>query len=270
VLRETEQPADDDESNRPGHRASASNSGQLAGTGSSSSSRPVTLAPTGNLTSTKKSKDKDKKSKNKNKNLAFNLDKEKPQLLEALAASSVASTNLLNALKLVDRSDMRVSEDPEVLTRFETCKTLRRQILRYIQFVESEQWLGSLIHANDELVNALMAFEVLDKSVEEDSDSEDEQAAAAYANRRRSAASSPTSPNVAASQLQGLNLDANKSRGMSIPVPPRMGPGKAPEQKDSDTESESESEEEEEDENDPFADRNAVVTPAIEPKGLKW
>lgn len=86
----------------------------------------------------------------------------------------MASTNLINALKRINREDHRVSADREVMTQVETCKQLRRQVLRYIQHVESEQWLGSLIHANEELVNALMAFEVLDKSVEDDSDSDNE------------------------------------------------------------------------------------------------
>ena len=78
----------------------------------------------------------------------------------------------MNSLKLIDRERGRVSDDSECLARFDVCKRLRRQILRYIQLIESEQWLGSLISANDGLVEALMAFEVLDKSVEDDSDSE--------------------------------------------------------------------------------------------------
>lgn len=40
--------------------------------------------------------------------------------------------------------------------------------------MESEQWLGSLLHANDELVTALMTFEQLDNSIDADSDSDDE------------------------------------------------------------------------------------------------
>lgn len=43
-----------------------------------------------------------------------------------------------------------------------------------IQLVESEQWLGALLHANDELVTALMTFEQLDRSIDADSDSDDE------------------------------------------------------------------------------------------------
>ena len=104
----------------------------------------------------------------------FSLEKEKPAMLSAIAQSSIASTNLLNSMRHLNRETSRVSEDTECLKRFETCKALRRQILRYIQLVESEQWIGSLLNANDELVKALIAFEVADKSVDDDSDSDNE------------------------------------------------------------------------------------------------
>ena len=95
-------------------------------------------------------------------------------MLSAIAQSSIASTNLLNSMRHLNRETSRVSEDADCVKRFETCKALRRQILRYIQLVESEQWIGSLLNANDELVKALIAFEVADKSVDDDSDSENE------------------------------------------------------------------------------------------------
>ena len=40
--------------------------------------------------------------------------------------------------------------------------------------MEAEQWLGALLHANDELVTSLMTFEQLDRSIDADSDSDDE------------------------------------------------------------------------------------------------
>ena len=49
-----------------------------------------------------------------------------------------------------------------------------------IHHIESEQWLGSLLHANDELVTALMTFEQLDRSIDADSDSDDDIAEQAH------------------------------------------------------------------------------------------
>lgn len=49
-----------------------------------------------------------------------------------------------------------------------------------IYHVEDEQWLGSLLQTNDELINALMTYEQLDRSIDADSDSEDELAEQAH------------------------------------------------------------------------------------------
>lgn len=95
-------------------------------------------------------------------------------MLQSIASANMASTNLLNALKFVNRETQRVSESPEVVRAFEQCKKVRRSVLRYIQLVETDQVIGSLLSANDELVKALMAFEILDKSVDDDSDSDAE------------------------------------------------------------------------------------------------
>lgn len=46
--------------------------------------------------------------------------------------------------------------------------------------MESEEWLGSLLYANDTLVTALMTFEQLDRSIDADSDSDDELAEQAH------------------------------------------------------------------------------------------
>ncbi|OGE51466.1 hypothetical protein PENARI_c013G04185 [Penicillium arizonense] len=193
----------------------------------------------------------------------FNLEKERPEILQTLAASSVASTDLLNALKLVNRETNRVSEDAECINRFDKCKSLRHQILRYIQYIESEEFLGGLIHANEELVTALMAFEVLDKSVDYDSDSDDDILEGNWKERH------------------GLGLDEDVHGGLAglninPPKPPRPArPEGLPVASSSQHsrqifESESESEEEDDDEDNPFGDRNAIKTPGVEKSGYSW
>ena len=194
----------------------------------------------------KPSKPKHDKNSKKVKSKPFNLEKEKPQLLQTIASSSVASTNLMNSLKLINREHKRVSEDLETLKRFETCKLLRRQILRYIQHVESEQWLGSLIHANEELVTALMSFEVLDKSLEDDSDSED--------NEWNDDAHSSQK----AVQEAFVGLTVGKPANKKSSTRALNGKDRADEFRDDDTDDGSSLEAEEEVEDDPFADSNAV------------
>jgi LAS seventeen-binding protein 5 len=49
-----------------------------------------------------------------------------------IAEASVASTNLLNALKLINREKEQISENKSAVHHFEICKLLRRKILRYV------------------------------------------------------------------------------------------------------------------------------------------
>lgn len=210
-----------------------------------------------------KDKSKAKKKEKKIRGRTFNLEKEKSEMLQTLASSSVASTNLLNALKHVNRETHRVSQDAEAISRFETCKQLRRQILRYIQHVESEEYLGSLIHANEELVSALMAFEVLDKSVDYDSDSDED-----IIDRWTSGRS--VDDQELSQNFSGLELNPPKPprppRPMSMPVASssRRNPLAYP------SASESESDDDDDDEENPFGDRNAIGTPGIEKSEHTW
>ena len=139
------------------------------------------------------------------------------------------------------------------MRRFETCKALRRQILRYIQHVESEELLGSLLHVNEELVDALIAFEVLDKSVDDDSDSEGEWEEGGGGGKE-------VQEGLGALSLHSSS-PAQPPRPTSIPMPASLARSEEPEEED---------EEEEEDEDDPFADRNAVSTPKVEKAGMTW
>ncbi|KAL9055806.1 MAG: hypothetical protein Q9162_003340 [Coniocarpon cinnabarinum] len=142
----------------------------LTGGEPSSNSRPRASSSASFFGSGGDKKDKKKKVKY----VKFSLEKERPNMLQSIASANMASTNLLNALKFVNRETQRVSDVPEVVNAFEQCKKVRRSVLRYIQLVETDQILGSLLSANDELVKALMAYEIMDKSVDDDSDSDAE------------------------------------------------------------------------------------------------
>ncbi|KAJ5759468.1 hypothetical protein N7520_006624 [Penicillium odoratum] len=197
-----------------------------------------------------KSKSKDKKKEKKlsvSLGRGFNVERERPEILQTIASASVASTNLLNALKLVNRETTRVSEDAECINRFEKCKKLRHQILRYIQHIETEEFLGGLIHANEELVEALMSFEVLDKSVDYDSDSDDDVLGGNW--RSKAELEDEMSQN-----FNGLSVNP--------PKPPR--PTALSTLQDLESESE---ESEEDDEDNPFGDRNEINSTIVEKGG---
>jgi hypothetical protein len=219
--------------------------------------RPVTLTSGASAFSKlSKSKNKDKAPK------PFNLAKEKEHMTNALANASIASTNLLNGLQLINRETQRVSENQEVVQRFETCKRLRREILRYIQNVESDAWIGSLVNANDELVKALTAYEIMDRSVDDDSDSDawEHHPDAAQASGSR-AGIQPVSQ--AAEDLEGLSMQdpplTKPARPTTVPMPPAPNFSARPAEPTPT-----------DDDDDPFGDGNAAPTPAAERPGMTW
>ncbi|KAK2049303.1 hypothetical protein LZ31DRAFT_457342 [Colletotrichum somersetense] len=223
----------------------------------------------------KKKKDKEKKGKRK----PFNLELEKDAMKSTIAESSIATTNLTNHLQSINRERERISENPQAVQQFENCKQLRRKILRYIHHIESEEWLGSLLRANDELVTALMTFEQLDRSIDADSDSDDELAEQAHIYRmvseKAKQSMSPPPPDVS-----GLSIGQTPSPRppppprpvpMSKPPPPVPAPAPAKPPRPPVQQAQPDSEgEEEEDDDDPFADRNALETPANEKPEPRW
>lgn len=89
----------------------------------------------------------------------INLTKEGPKIKALIAESSKSSIDLTNALQTINRSLGEVStDDPRCTQLFEKTRIIRRRILRYLQLTESEEYLGSLIHANEELVKALQLY----------------------------------------------------------------------------------------------------------------
>ncbi|SPO04918.1 related to LSB5 - possible role in the regulation of actin cytoskeletal organization [Cephalotrichum gorgonifer] len=287
VIRETENPFDDDEEDEDelAKRGESSKSGE-----SSRSSRPPyeqsaktvqSFSQTGHARSSSSgsffgssSKDKDRKKKDKKskKRRPFSLEDEKEHMKATIAEASIAATNLMNALKSINREIERISENRAAVEGFETCKQLRRKILRYIHHVESEQWLGSLLHANDELILALLTYEQLDHSIDADSDSEDELAEQAHLYRMaqlRGRESNPTSPTGATPDIAGLNLDGSPPRPAPPPRPPvttKPVPSAPQVQRPRYT---SDDESEEEDDDDPFADSNVMAsTPHLEQSGF--
>ncbi|PTB68932.1 hypothetical protein BBK36DRAFT_154937 [Trichoderma citrinoviride] len=186
VLKETENPFGDEEDDEP---ASPKSPTPPAAAGPSHG-----RSGSGSIFGGSSSSDKKKRSsKTKTKRKPFNLEAEKEQMKSVIAESSLAATNLLNVLQTINREKERISDNSLAVERFESCKILRRKVLRFIHHVDHEQWLGPLLHANDELVHALMTFEQLDQSVDADSDSDDELAEQAHLYRSKLHNLSPAS-----------------------------------------------------------------------------
>lgn len=167
--------------------------------------------------------------------------------------------------------------------------------MHQIYHVEDEQWLGGLLHANDELIMALMTFEQLDRSIDADSDSEDELAEQAHLYRSKS------SLNCIVLRMLTITVATEKGKAgmfpddgantggpvpemddLSIapPMPPRpTAPPRpsamsksslAPKPPVPPVHTDDGDDDISEDENDPFADSNAVATPAVERSEPRW
>ena len=264
VLRETEREANEDpfgsidDEISPTTGNSAESLGSTSRSSFASSSLPLANR---NAIPQKQSKAKPEKSFKKHKHKKFDIEKEKPQIHKIIADSYIASVNLMNALKLLNREKIRVSEHAETVNRFEVCKANRRQILRYIQRIESGELLGGLIQANDQLVEALMSFEILDKSVDDDSDSDGTEWDADEAPPKPSRPD-PGKQKSTEEAFSGLSLGKVPAR----PPHPTMllnGQGGVKHAEDEDAE-------EEEEGDNPFADSNAVHTPKAERPGMTW
>ncbi|KAK4220036.1 hypothetical protein QBC37DRAFT_76716 [Rhypophila decipiens] len=179
VLKATENPFGDDEDEQPPSGPSQPSHSRKA----SSVSYPTVTGTVLSFSSTKE--DKKKKDKKSKKQKPFNLEAEKAQMKTHIAESLIASNNLMNTLKSTNRQNERISQNQTAVQRFETCKQLRRKLHRYIYHVESEEFLGSLLEANDQLTHALLTFEQLDTSIDADSDSDDDLAEQAHLYRSK-------------------------------------------------------------------------------------
>ena len=266
VIQETEREANEDPFGDEDDEITRGGTNSLGGTGSpTTSSFSSGSVPPANLNSIPKkpSKSKPDKSSKKHKRKAFNLEKEKPEITRTIAESSIASINLMNALKLLNRENIRVSEHAETVSRFEKCKANRRQVLRYIQHIETGDLLGGLIRANDQLVEALMSFEVLDKSVHDDSDSD------GVASDAEEAPAKPARPEPFTHEAFSKLSLGKAPAPLARPHPTMQLNGKGGVRHDDDEDDEEEDEEEEEGDN-PFGDSHAVHTPKADRPGMTW
>lgn len=149
VLKETENPFGDEEDDEPtspkspsppaaGPSSSSSHSRTSHSRGSSMvdsfKHQQPSLSSSGSFmfSSSDKKKKSGSSSKTKGKRKPFNLEAEKEGMKSVIAESSLAATNLLNVLQTINRERERISENNLAVERFESCKLLRRKVLRFV------------------------------------------------------------------------------------------------------------------------------------------
>ena len=88
----------------------------------------------------------------------INMKKEEPKIKLLISDSLAASTNLNNCLIGLPEG-RNAMLDKQATDAFVRARDIRRKVLRYLQLVTGGDYLGSLIHANDELVAALTMYD---------------------------------------------------------------------------------------------------------------
>lgn len=210
------------------------------------------------------------KSSKKNTPIKISLDKEKPRILQTIAAANQASTNLQNALRHVNKEDSSFLQAPQIVKPHRDCREIRKAVLHYVSGIESEEWVGTLLQTNDSLVAALQMYEQYRiMATAPDSDEEDQQEL-----RRRHIT------NVYGVDDQDLppRKPARPGQAKSSSARQTRQPAAVQESESEEDDDASEADEDEDvisegDENDPFSNHYqdpSLQTPAIEKSQPKW
>ncbi|KDR85416.1 hypothetical protein GALMADRAFT_234278 [Galerina marginata CBS 339.88] len=97
--------------------------------------------------------------RNKKKRVPFDFEKDKPKVLASIVEASQASSNLVNAITLVNLATDSLETNERVQECLAKAKQARKPVVRYIQLVENEEVIGTLIETNDRIVAALEMYE---------------------------------------------------------------------------------------------------------------
>jgi len=105
----------------------------------------------------------------------FNFEREKPEVLTAIANASAAANNLVNAITLVNTENDSLVSNERVQECLIRAKQTRKVIVRYIQLVEDEEVIGTLIESNERIIAALESYDKLSNPNVTEKDVEDVQ-----------------------------------------------------------------------------------------------
>ncbi|KAH7885985.1 hypothetical protein F5I97DRAFT_1181971 [Phlebopus sp. FC_14] len=107
----------------------------------------------------RKAEEDARRKKSRPQRAPFNFEKEKPQILTAIANASQASSNLANAIMLVDGDKESIVTNQRVQECLQNAKVARKPIVRYIQLVENEEVIGTLIETHERIISTLQMYD---------------------------------------------------------------------------------------------------------------
>ncbi|KAF8973631.1 hypothetical protein BDZ97DRAFT_381722 [Flammula alnicola] len=102
---------------------------------------------------------KEGEDRQKKKRVPFDFEKDKPKVLASIVEASQASSNLHNAITLVNLATDKLETNERVQECLAKAKQARKPVVRYIQLVENEEVIGTLIETNDRIMAALEMYD---------------------------------------------------------------------------------------------------------------
>ncbi|CAL9736412.1 LAS seventeen-binding protein 5 [Monosporozyma servazzii] len=97
----------------------------------------------------------------------IDMRREGPKIQVIISNALAAAISLENSLVILPQN-VNAMDDEDATAKFIQARTIRRKVLKYLQLVTEGEFLGSLLHANDELVKALTQYDTKSKIEDED------------------------------------------------------------------------------------------------------
>lgn len=152
----------------------------------------------------------------------INYTVEAPRIRALIADSQTHSTALNNALLSIPAGESPL-DDSKCAKEFEKCRSLRRKVLRYLQFVGAgdsshktkevlamdEEFLGSLLEANEKFIVTFKKFDVACGNPSQDYDQEEEDSDSSW-DSYYSDSESEASTAEASSRMEALDIKPKK------------------------------------------------------------
>ncbi|KAF9015593.1 hypothetical protein BDQ17DRAFT_1229348 [Cyathus striatus] len=110
---------------------------------------------------TRKEEEERRMNKTKPKRVPFDFEKDKPKVLASIVDASQASSNLVNAITLVNPKTESLQSNERVQECLGKAKQARKVVVRYIQLVENEDLIGTLIETNERIMSSLEMYDQL-------------------------------------------------------------------------------------------------------------
>ncbi|KAF9454067.1 hypothetical protein P691DRAFT_770788 [Macrolepiota fuliginosa MF-IS2] len=105
-----------------------------------------------------KKKEQERAGEQRKRRRSFNFERDKPKIMNSIVEASQASSQLINAIMLVNLETDTLETNADVQASVTKAKSAKRVIMRYTQLVENEELIGTLIETHERLEAALNTY----------------------------------------------------------------------------------------------------------------